>query len=244
MITPQDIQQATMYIDGVDIYNVGALVESFKVSATAIANTAYQGVDSTDFNVLSTVRGMRMITVTLFYKATTRRELALKKTKIDNALGKGKINLDLPDGFSYWAYLTSAGEEQTMGVEGQDIIALCTYTLQGIRHGELKRVGSTQVLTSADLVFECESEAPLTDCRITVHSTAAQNSLTIGTVTITNVAYNDTVVVDGIEKRILQNGAPCAGNMSFVKFPKLTPGTNTLARSGYNTYVVEYYPIY
>ena len=241
MITPQDIQQATMYIDGVDIYTVGALVESFKVSSTAIANTAYQGVDSTNFNVLSTIRGMRVITVTLFYKATTRRGLALKKAKIDNMLGNGKINLDLPDGFSYWAYLTSAGEEQTMGVEGQDIIALCTYTLQGIRHDDLETVGSTSTYVSS-LVFECKSEAPLTDCRLTVKARQSRASITIGTVTITGVHTNDVLVVDGINKRILQNGGPCAGNMSFIKFPQLVPGTNTIACT--DPTLVEYYPIY
>ena len=243
MITEYDIQQATMYIDGVDIYNVGALVESFKVSSTAIENTAYQGVDSTNFNVLSTVRGMREITVTLFYKATTRRELALKKTKIDNALGAGKIDLFLPDGFHYFAYLTSAGEEQAIGVEGQDLIALCTYTLMGIRHDDLVTVGSLQVASASALVFECISEAPLTDCRITVKASQSAASLTIGTVTITSVSVNDVLVVDGINKRILQNGAPCAGNMSFIKFPKLTPGTNTFARGG-NAMQIEYYPIY
>lgn len=241
MITPQDIQQATMYIDGVDIYNVGALVESFKVSSTAIANTAYQGVDSTDFNVLSTVRGMRLITVTLFYKARTRRELALKKTKIDNALGAGKIDLFLPDGFHYAAYLTSAGEEQTMGVEGQDIIALCTYTLQGIRHDDLETVGSLSTYT-ASLVFECKSEAPLTDCRLTVKARQNRSSILIGTVTITGVNANDVLVVDGINKRILQNGGPCAGNMSFIKFPQLVPGTNTI--TCVDPTLVEYYPTY
>jgi phage-related protein len=237
MITEQDIQQATMYIDGVDIYTVGALVKDFKVSATAIANTAYQGMDSTNFNVLSTVRGMRVITVTLFYKGTTKRELALKKAKIDNALGAGKVELYLPDGFYYSAYLTSAGEESVLGVEGQDVIAVCTYTLEGIRHDELE----TLTITSGQH-FECKSLIPLTDVRLTCKATANRSSLTIGTVTITNVHANDMLVVDGINKRILQNGAPCAGNMSFVHFPQLVPGDNSI--TCVETLTVEYYPTY
>lgn len=237
MITEQDIQQATMFIDGVDIYNVGALVKDFKVSATAITNTAYQGMDSTNFNVLSTVRGMRVITVTLFYKGKTKRELALKKAKIDNALGAGKVELYLPDGFYYSAYLTSAGEESVLGVEGQDVIAVCTYTLEGIRHDELE----TLTITSGQH-FECKSRIPLTDVRLTCKATASWSSLTIGTVTITNVHTNDTLVVDGINKRILQNGAPCAGNMSFVHFPQLVPGDNSI--TCVETLTVEYYPTY
>ena len=237
MITEKDILNATAYINGEDIYNVGALVESFKVSSTAITNNVYQGKDSTNFNVLSTIRGMRAITLNLFYKGSSKRELALKKSKIDNALGAGKIDLALPDGFSYFAFLTSAGEEQVMGVEGQDVIALCTYTLEGIRHDDL------QTLTvPTGNSFYCESLIEKTDCRLTCTASSDYASLVIGPVTITNVHMSDVLVVDGINKRILQNGAPCAGNMSFIHFPHLIPGENTI--SCIETLTVEYYPTY
>lgn len=237
MITALDILQATAYINDVDIYTVGALVESFKVSGTAISNTAYQGVNSTDFNVLQTTRGMRVITLNLFYKGTTRRELALKKAKIDGMIGTGKIDLKLPDGFHYSAYLTAPGEEQMLGVEGNEMIALCTYTLQGIRHDDLV---SFSVASGA--TFKCESLIPETDVRLICTTSQARASLTIGTVTITGVSANDVLTVDGIRKRILQNGAPCAGNMSFIKFPKLVPGDNTISCP--ETLTVEYYPTY
>ena len=238
MITENDILQATAYINDVDIYTVGALVESFKVSGTAIDNTAYQGVNSTNFNVLSTTRGMRVITLNLFYKANNRRNLALKKAKIDNLIGNGKIDLKLPDGFHYFAFLTGCGDEQTLGVEGNEIIALCTYTLQGIRHDDLEKITGVTSGTS----FLCKSLIPETDVRLTCTASQARASLTIGTVTITNVHANDILVVDGINKRILQNGAPCAGNMSFVNFPKLVPGNNTI--TCVETLTVEYYPTY
>lgn len=244
MITEQDILQATAYINGVDIYTVGALVESFKVSGTAITNTAYQGLDSTDFNVLSTTRGMRVITLNLFYKATTKRGLALKKAKIDNLIGDGKIDLALPDGFHYAAFLISAGEEQPLGVEGNELIALCTYTLQGIRHDDLKVFP-----VNSGAHFECKSLIPLTDVRITTTAATAYEALTIGTVKITNVHQGDVLVVDGINKRIMQNGAPCAGNMSFINFPKLVPEDNVITCKSGSTEItipltVEYYPTY
>ena len=237
MITAKDIQQATAYIDGVDIYDVGALVESFKVSGTQVTNNAYQGVNSSGFNVLSTIRSMRTITLTLFYSGKTKRDLALKKAKIDNALGAGKIDLYLPDGFHYFAYLTAAGEEQALGVEGNELIALSTYTLQGIRHDDMV----TLTVASGDPVI-CESLAPLTDVRLTCTASQAYASITIGSVTITSVAASDVLVVDGINKRILRNGAPCAGNMNFIKFPQLVPGVNTITCP--ETLTVEYYPTF
>ena len=237
MITQQDIIQATAYVDGVNIYDVGALVQSFTVSGTAINNSAYQGVNSTSFNVLSTTRGMRAISLTLGYKGTTKRELALKKAKLDSMLGAGKIELYLPDGFYYTSYLTAVGEEAVEGVEGNKVIALCTYTLQGIRHDELK-----ELTVTSGASFLCESLIPTTDCRLSCKASQAYASLTIGSVTITSVAQNDTITIDGINKRILQNGAPCAGNMSFINFPQLVPGENVITCP--ETLTVEYYPTY
>lgn len=252
MITEQDIQQATMFIDGVDIYTVGALVKDFKVSATAISNTAYQGMNSTNFNVLSTVRGMRVITVTLFYKGTTKRELALKKAKIDNALGAGKVELYLPDGFYYSAYLTSAGEESVLGVEGQDVIAVCTYTLEGIRHDELETV---IISGGGSREFECKSLIPLTDVKITVSASGYSGNYVIndaagnGSVAVNNIGAQDTIVIDGINKRILKNGAPFTGSMSFTRFPKLVPGENLIRIYRNGSLIglpitIEYYPTY
>lgn len=244
MITDKDIKQATAYINGVDIYEVGALVESFKVSATAVSNKVYQGKDSTDFHVLASLRTMRTITLTLFYQAKTKRDLALKKAKIDNAIGVGKIDLALPDGFHYAAYMTKAGAEECLGVEGNKVIALCTYELKGIRHDDLEVLDVT-----SGVAFNCKSLIPLTDVRISHKTSQAYQTITIAGVTITGVASGDVLTVDGINKRILQNGAPCAGNMSFVSFPKLTPGDNTITcKSGLTTLsiplTVEYYPTY
>ena len=237
MITQQDILNATAYVNNVNIFDVGALVQSFKVSGTAISNTAYQGVNSTGFNVLSTTRGMRTISLTLGYKGITKRDLAFKKAKLDAMLGAGKIELYLPDGFFYTSYMTGVGEEAVQGVEGNKVIALCTYTLQGIRHDELEEL----TVTSGD-TFLCASLIPTTDCRLTCTASQAYASLTIGSVTVTSVTQGDVITVDGINKRILQNGAPCAGNMSFINFPQLVPGENTISCP--ETLTVEYYPTY
>lgn len=257
MITALDILQATAYINDVDIYTVGALVESFKVSGTAISNTAYQGVNSTNFNVLQTTRGMRVITLNLFYKGATRRELALKKAKIDNMIGAGKIDLELPDGFHYSAYLTATGEEQTLGVEGNEIIALCTYTLQGIRHDGLETVSTYSSSYGTPYTFQCKSLIPETDCRIAVTIPTAgasgdvviSDDASIGSVTLTNVGADASIVIDGIDKRILKNGAPFTGTMTFIRFPKLVPGDNRIkvyygGADRVKDITVEYYPTY
>ncbi len=233
MITKQDIDNATMHINGVNIADYGVLVEKMKVGAIQTDNTVYQGVNRTNFNVLDTIQYMRSITISLFYTAPTRRELALIKSKIDNMLN-GKLELWLPDGFFYTSYLVSAGEENILGVERNKVIALCSYQFKGIRHDKLETVESNTVI--------CKSTVPRTDCRLTCTASQNYEELQIDTVTIKNVTAGDVLVVDGINGRILQNGALCAGNMSFIHFPYLVPEQNVLECD--EDLTVEYYPTY
>lgn len=233
MITNRDITNATMHINGVDIFKYDALLESFKVGATKIENNVYQGLNRTNYNLLSSQFFMRQITVSLFYKARTKRELALKKAVIDNLL-YGKNEIWLPDCFFYTVTMTAAGEEQVLGVENNEVIALCTYTFEGIRHDEL-------ITATGNTIF-CKSLIPKTDCRLICTASMAYTSITIDTVTITNVSKDDVLTVDGITGRILQNGALCAGNMSFIHFPSLVPGLNEITCP--ETLTIEYYPTY
>lgn len=233
MITDRDIKNATMHINGVDIYHYDALLESFKVGATKVEFNTYQGKNRTSFNLLSSQFFMRPITLSLFFKAKTRRELALKKAVIDNLL-YGKPEIWLPDGFFYSVTMKSAGEEQILGVENNEVIALCTYSFEGIRHDKLETVAGN--------IVDCKSLIQRTDCRLTCTASQVYASITIDSVTITNVAANDILTVDGINGRILQNGAPCAGNMSFLHFPYLVPGLQEITCP--ETLTIEYYPTY
>ena len=234
MITPTDIENTTIEVNGTKLSSMGVIVESFKVGAIDLNSKIYQGRQRTNFNVLSAVQTMRTIEVVLFFSETTRRALALKKSTVDNMM-VGKLELKLPDGFYYSAYLESAGEEQMLGVEGEGLLALCAYKFKGIRHDPLETVNGKTV--------NCKSLVPRTDCRITVTASQDRASLLIDTVTITGVANGDVLVVDGINGRILQNGGLCAGNMSFIHFPYLIPGQNTIDCVEDNV-VVEYYPTF
>lgn len=226
-------QDASMCVNDTDLAKLGVIVESYKVGPTEVTNDVFQGRNRTSFNVLSSVFGMREIAVNLFYTAKTRREITLAKSRIDGLM-VGKLDLLLPDGLHYEAVLSTAGELQILGVQSNQLIALCSYTFRGICHDPLVTATGNTVI--------CTSTIPETSCRLTCTASKAYTSLTIDTVTITNVKAGDVLVVDGIDGRILQNGAPCAGNMSFMHLPALVPGENVLNCP--ETLTVEYYPTY
>lgn len=227
------LQDASMCVNNTDLAGLGLIVESYKVGPTEITNDIFQGRNRTSFNVLSSVFGMREIAVNLFFAGKTRREITLKKSTVD-ALMFGRLDLFLPDGLHYDAVLGSAGELQILGVQDNEVIALVSYTFRGICHDPLVTIAGNTVI--------CTSTIPETSCRLTCKASKAYDSITVDTVTITSVKKNDVLVVDGIDGRILQNGAPCAGNMSFLHFPALVPGENTLSCP--ETLTVEYYPTY
>lgn len=233
MITPQDIEDTTIEVNGTKLSAKGVIVESFKVGGAEVKTDAYQGFKRTSFNVLAYEQTMRPITATLFFVATTKNILSKKKSEIDNML-LGKLELKMPDGFYYSSYLESTGELQILGVESEEVIAIATYKFKGIRHEAKETVNGNTV--------NCKSYVPRTDCKLTCTATADHASLVIDSVTITDVHNGDVLVVDGINGQILQNGAPCAGNMSFIHFPYLVPGANTL--TCVETLTVEYYPTY
>lgn len=227
------LQDASMCVNNTDLAGLGVIVESYKIGPTEITNDIFQGRNRTGFNVLSSVFGMREIAVNLFFRGETRREITLQKSRVDG-LTFGELELLMPDGLYYNAVLDKAGELQILGVQDNEVIAICSYTFRGICHDPL--------VTATGNTIYCTSTMPKTSCRLTCTASQAYASLTIDTVTITNVKAGDVLVVDGIEGRILQNGAPCAGNMNFMHLPALTPGENVLTCPEILT--VEYYPTY
>lgn len=229
-----DLQASTILINGVDIYAaVGALVESFSISGTPVTVDAYQGKNSTSFNLLSEAFGLRGITFRVFLEAPSRGALTLKKSQLDAMLW-GKLEVKMPDDYYYTAHLKTLGDMAILGQDGTQVIASVEYELEGLRHGPL--------IQSTGNTVQCVSTMPYTNVRLICTASQDYDSITIGTVTITGVDAGDVLTVDGIDGRILQNGAPCAGNMSFLRFPQLVPGSNTISCP--ETLTVEYYPTY
>lgn len=221
----------TAFINDTDIMDFGAVVESFKISGSAVSNSIYQGINRTTFHELACSVGMKTVTLSLFFSAETRRRLTLNKSAVD-ALMVGKIVLHMPDGFYYDAVLTAAGELQMLGVEQNQLIALCTYTFQGIQRDELRTVTGNTILV--------EGTAPHIDCRLTCTATADRSTMQVGSVMFSGIHVGDVVVADGIDGVLTVNGSPVVAN--FTKLPYLVPGEQTIVCP--ETLTVEYYPTY
>jgi hypothetical protein len=223
----------TMYVDGVNIHDIGAVLESYTVSGTEITNEVYQGRNRTNFNLLVKQFGRKTVTVTVFFHSIDRHMLTLKQSKLTSML-TGVVELALPDGFYYRCTLDKVGDLQIIGVDGKGCIAECIYTLMGIQHDVLQTVTGNVVYAEGTLWQM--------DCILTCTASRAYTSIQVGTVTFTGVSAGDVLVADGINGRLLQNGTPTTGNASFTHLPFLVPGKQIITCP--ETLTVQYYPSY
>lgn len=219
------------FINGADIADFGALVESYAVGGAVLNNTTYQGRNRTSFQELSYQIGLRPITLNLFFAAASQHELAMHKSQLDARM-VGKFEIRLPDGFLYSCIAEEIGAVQMLGQEGNQMIAQSTYTLQGVRHDPLQTVTGNTLLA--------EGTAPRMDCRLRCRTTAARATLQMGPVTFKNVPSGATVIADGIDGVMTVNGAGVIPQ--FESLPYVVPGRQTITCP--ETLTIEYYPVW
>lgn len=221
----------TLFIDDVNVADLGCLVESYTVGPAAVNSAIFQGRNRTTFRQLAYTIGRRDITVSLFYAAKTQRELAEQKSQVDARL-LGTPDLHLPDGFHYFAVLKSAGDLKILGIEGNRVIGLASYKLEGIRHDSLQTVTGNTIKASGTM--------PQMDAIFSCATTAARSALQVGPVTFRNVPAGAAVVADGINGRLTVNGVAAAANATFTRLPFVVPGQQTITCP--ETLTVQYYP--
>ena len=217
-----------------NIHDLGAhTLQDYKVTGTKIDTEVFAGRWRTHFNVLESVPGLRNIQFTLVFEGATRRDVVLNKSRADAFLAK-ECELLLPDGLLYTCYPASLGDLVLMGNDREGIIGQAAYKLTGIAHGELETVSGYDVF--------CRSTMPRTDCRVTCTASADASEYTVAGVTFTDITAGDVVCADGINGRLLINGAPATSAVHFMSFPYLVPGWQAIDAP--DTPIVEYEPAY
>lgn len=253
------------------------LLASYTVSGSAITQT--YGVSRTGSHIIpcATLYGLRTITLPVDIYGDTPEDAAAKRSALTAAMLDGPVELYLPDGGIYTALLQSSGSASVWDDAG--CLLTCTYTLAGYCHGPLENVqvvhdvfgfrlfaagNAPQMecrLTVTARLWKDEPDAPdAPDTQSTIRTTAvAEEPFSVkiwypggGSCTVSGLHTGDTIIVDGIEKQILVNGANAFQNVTAISgWPTVTPGENVIPDDGegpfWNTnsqYTVEYYPIF
>lgn len=225
-------------INGIPLYQYGgcALLD-YAIGETELTNTVFQGINRTSWRMLKATFGQRKITLTIVFTGRTLHEAKLLRSTLNGKLF-GRVELFISDdGFFYDAVCESTGTEQLIGSSEREAKIKSEYSFTGMRRDALVRA----TIQPAGSIF-CRSTSPYTDCRlsVTVGSSAAEYAL--GGAVFKNVSAGDMLVFDGIEGKIMRNGAPYAANVDWLSFPDLRPGFNRITAA--DPVTVEYYPTY
>lgn len=221
----------TIWINDKDVRDFHALVENFTIGGSPVKNQIFQGRNRTSWSELSYSIGMKQISFSLFFSGPNKRAITLDKSNVD-ALLIGKVELHMPDGFWYACSVKSLGDLKILGVEGNKVIGLCTYKLEGIQHDQLQTATGNIVyalgtMPRMDAVFRCVT-------------TAARASLQVGSVVFHNVPAGASVEANGMTGELKVNGVQVKA--TFTKLPYLVPGEQTIPCP--ETLTIEYYPCY
>lgn len=215
----------------------GAMLLDYTVGGTEITNDYFKGRNRSSWNQLSTVFGMRPVKLSIVFTGSDLNRVTLQKSQFDAACF-GQIELFLPDGFFYTANTVSVGDSSIVGIGETQAAIKADYSFEGIRHSPMV----TATLPAGGGTVYCQSTLPFTDCILSCTVTAPAASYVLGGATFKNVQAGETLVFDGINKRILRGGAPGANNVNWTVFPQLIPGANNL--TCVDAVTVQYYPVY
>ena len=144
--------------------------------------------------------------------------------------------LDIEDGYIYWCYTKNGPSID------EDMYESYTYSIDVYSIKQKDMVSST-VNGSIDILGNVYTEAV-----IELTSVNELASYTINEITIDNLKENDTLVIDGIDKKVFYVSDPDISvfdDTNLVVFPKLYPGENDITVSDSSVKVViKYYPTF
>lgn len=174
-------------------------------------------------------KGLRPITLSLDFSGDERREIELKISEMKAILQQG-ADILLPDGFYYYTVYESCSTTQ----EVAPWLVNAQFSLLGVRHGVEKK----ETLSKSGKIFvDGNSDTPAV-----FKIETKEKSVSVNNIKISNI--NNTIIVDGIEKTVLENGINKFSETEMIAFPKLKSGWNEITISGNATVEISYYPMF
>lgn len=219
-----------MWINRKPLYLYGGKLRmDYTYSPPELSNEYFKGRKRSGFVLLESSYGLGKLSLPIVFEGIDRKDVTLKKSMFEKEIF-GQSDIIMGDDYMYFAILEGIGEAS---YPSEQLIEVA-YEFKCIRHGKYREV-------QANTVY-CESTLPVTDCLISTTVGNTGNNYRLGTVIFPNVTKGEKLAVDGINKRILVNGAPAANRAEWTKFPSLVPGKNNISCP--DQVIVEYYPVY
>ncbi len=222
-----------MTINKIPISKYGAKLRTdYSVSGSALTTTYQKPKSGNTFFVINQTIGLKTITLPFDLYGRSPSDTRRKLSSLDALAASGEVELSLPDGMLYTAVLQTIAQPTAI----TDRILSCSHTFLGIQHDAKVR------LTIDTGCIWANGTLPHMDCVLSVTVGTDTEEYPFAGVTFFDVKKGDRLVLDGMTKRVLVNGAPGAQKCNLVEFPYLSPGRNIIDCP--DAVTVEYYPSY
>lgn len=207
----------------------GFMQREYTYTPPTLTNEYFKGRQRSTFVLLTSNFDVGMLKVPIVFIGKNHNDVTFQKSSFDGTIF-GMCEIEFSDGFKYFAFPDTLGD----ALYKSDSLIESEYTFKCIRHGDMKESTGNSVY--------CESTLPYTDCILSATVGSDSDNYVMGSVTFQNVKAGDQLTVDGINKRILVNGAPAADQATWIRFPYMTPGANSF--TCVDTLTIQYYPVY
>ena len=221
----------TTTINGTPLASFGAVLLDYDSGSLAFSDNYFKADKRLKPTVFDPNMPLREVKIKCEFKASTDAEAEASSSDLALALTK-EIDLMLPDGYYYHGVMTKAEKPKRIAAG----IFTRQYSIKAYRHGAKEQV----VITQTSSVNVKGNYPAMVKYSIVVSSGTEFKIEGISIIGITG----STIVIDGIDGLITEDGVNCFEKTDLTEFPSLAPGTQTITIEGTGTVTVEYYPIY
>lgn len=195
-------------------------------------NNGYMTPPSSIFPVrLDGKVGLRKVEMTMDFEGDSMAEISHNISNMTAMFHKEAL-LFLPDGFYYTCVFESVSDPK----EKAPWILQVKFTFSGVRHKALK----TESFTESGKLYVDGNYKSSAIIRIVPNTGTTE--VTVNGTTVQNIAGE--VVIDGIKKTVMQNGANKFADTNMTEFPYFECGYNEVTINGNATVEISYYPIF
>lgn len=242
----------------------GAVMTSEFSCSSSISTETWSGAGRSSFILTGQYVGQNTISIPVTYSngrpffdaeipATTAFAEVEARIRAMEAMMLGQFVLVPGDGYEYICVLTGISSPEWIGSNACRKV----YTLLATKTMPMEHVDFSGMYETMGGVVRCKSTVPKTDCRLVITTDIREandivikiNDQMYGMGDSGGTQDNSPVVLDGIDKKITNNGENRISLWEWSDFPFLVPGENRIEMSingiamlpsGY----IEYYPTF
>ena len=219
-------------INGSPLSTYKASLLDYNSGAISLGDNYFKAENRLRMTVLPSQMPLRNITMKIEFMGSSDGEAEANASELIRTLAE-ETELFLPDGFYYRCVLQKTGKpsRKAQGIFQREV------SLIGYRHGTLESATINGNGGTITVKGNYKTEARFT-------LVAAGASVTVSGITISNVSSGATIIIDGIDCFVKQNGVNKFADCDLEEFPVLVPGIQSILFSGATSVKVEYYPIF